>query len=92
MQHGTAIVNAAGMINALDIQGKDIKQANIVCLGAGAAEIACLELLIKFGAQCDKIHMLDTKGIVHTRRNDLNEYKKTDLANQIHVPQLSNHF
>jgi len=75
-QHGTAIVTAAGMINALDIQGKDIKQANIVCLGAGAAAIACMELLIKCGAQREKIYMLDTKGIVHTRRNDLNEYKK----------------
>lgn len=75
-QHGTAIVTAAGLMNALDIQGKDIKQANIVCLGAGAAAIACMELLIKCGAQREKIYMLDTKGIVHTRRDDLNEYKK----------------
>ena len=75
-QHGTAIVTAAGMMNALDIQGKDIKQANIVCLGAGAAAIACMELLIKCGAQREKIYMLDTKGILHTRRSDLNEYKK----------------
>ncbi|WDD99676.1 malic enzyme-like NAD(P)-binding protein [Thalassomonas actiniarum] len=75
-QHGTAIVTCAGMLNALDIQGKDIKQANIVCLGAGAAAIACMELLIKCGAQREKIYMLDTKGIVHTRRDDLNEYKK----------------
>jgi malate dehydrogenase (oxaloacetate-decarboxylating)(NADP+) len=75
-QHGTAIVTAAGMINALDIQGKDIKQAEIVCLGAGAAAIACMELLIKCGAQREKIYMLDTKGVVHTRRDDLNEYKK----------------
>ncbi len=75
-QHGTAIVTAAGMMNALDIQGKDIAQANIVCLGAGAAAIACMELLIKCGAQREKIYMLDSKGIVHTRRDDLNEYKK----------------
>lgn len=75
-QHGTAIVTAAGMMNALDIQGKDLQQANIVCLGAGAAAIACMELLIKCGAQREKIYMLDTKGIVHTRRDDLNEYKK----------------
>jgi malate dehydrogenase (oxaloacetate-decarboxylating)(NADP+) len=75
-QHGTAIVTAASMMNALDIQGKDIKQANIVCLGAGAAAIACMELLIKCGAQREKIYMLDTKGVVHTRREDLNEYKK----------------
>ncbi len=75
-QHGTAIVTAAGMINALEIQGKDIKYANIVCMGAGAAAIACMELLIKCGAQREKIYMLDTKGVVHTRRDDLNEYKK----------------
>jgi malate dehydrogenase (oxaloacetate-decarboxylating)(NADP+) len=64
------------MINALDIQGKDIKLANSVCLGAGAEAIACMELLIKCGAQREKIYMLDTKGVIHTRRDDLNEYKK----------------
>jgi malate dehydrogenase (oxaloacetate-decarboxylating)(NADP+) len=75
-QHGTAIVTAAGMINALEVQGKDIKHANIVCMGAGAAAIACMELLIKCGAQREKIYMLDTKGVIHTRRDDLNEYKR----------------
>jgi len=75
-QHVTAIVTAAGMINALEVQGKDIKSARIVCLGAGAAAIACMELLIKCGAQREKIYMLDRKGVVHTRRDDLNEYKK----------------
>lgn len=74
-QHGTAIVTAAGMINALDVQGKEICSAKIVCLGAGAAAIACMELLIKCGAQRENIYMLDRKGIVHTRRDDLNEYK-----------------
>ncbi len=75
-QHGTAIVTAAGIINALEVQGKDIKEAKIVCLGAGAAAIACMELLIKCGAQREKIYILDTKGVIHTRRDDLNEYKK----------------
>lgn len=75
-QHGTAIVTAAGMINALEIQGKQLRHANIVCMGAGAAAIACMELLISCGAQREKIYMLDTKGVVHTRRDDLNEYKK----------------
>jgi malate dehydrogenase (oxaloacetate-decarboxylating)(NADP+) len=75
-QHGTAIVTAAGMINALEIQGKELRDANIVCMGAGAAAIACMELLIKCGAQREKIYMLDTKGVIHTRRDDLNEYKK----------------
>ncbi|NQZ87151.1 MAG: malate dehydrogenase [Colwellia sp.] len=75
-QHGTAIVTAAGMLNALEIQGKSIRSANIVCMGAGAAAIACMELLIKCGAQREKIYMLDTKGVIHTRRDDLNEYKR----------------
>ncbi|QFU22727.1 malate dehydrogenase [Shewanella eurypsychrophilus] len=74
-QHGTAIVTAAALLNALDIQDKDITHADIVCLGAGAAAIACMELLIQCGAKREKIYMLDTKGVVHTRRTDLNEYK-----------------
>lgn len=74
-QHGTAIVTAAGMLNALEIQGKKLKDALIVCLGAGAAAIACMELLIKCGALREHIYMLDRKGVIHTRRDDLNEYK-----------------
>ncbi|MGM0481552.1 MAG: malic enzyme-like NAD(P)-binding protein [Pseudomonadota bacterium] len=74
-QHGTAIVTAAGMLNALEVQGKELKNAQIVCMGAGAAAIACMELLIKCGAQREHIYMLDSKGVIHTRRNDLNEYK-----------------
>lgn len=74
-QHGTAIVTAAGMLNALEIQGKDIESATIVCMGAGAAAVACMELLIKCGAQREKIYMLDRKGVIHTRRDDLTEHK-----------------
>lgn len=74
-QHGTAIVTSAGMLNALEIQGKSIHDCTIVCLGAGAAAIACMELLIKCGAQRERIYMLDRKGVIHTRRSDLNEYK-----------------
>ena len=75
-QHGTAIVTAAGMLNALEVQGKNLHDAQIVCLGAGAAAIACMELLIKCGAQREHIYMLDRKGVIHTRRDDLNEYKE----------------
>ncbi len=74
-QHGTAIVTAAGLLNALEIQGKSLPKSRIVCLGAGAAAIACMELLIKCGAQRENIYMLDSKGVIHTRREDLNEYK-----------------
>lgn len=75
-QHGTAIVTAAGMLNAIELQGKELAESTIVCLGAGAAAIACMELLIKCGAQREKIYMLDRKGVIHTRRDDLNEHKK----------------
>ncbi|HAS64038.1 MAG TPA: malate dehydrogenase [Vibrio sp.] len=75
-QHGTAIVTAAGMLNAIELQGKKLEEATIVCLGAGAAAVACMELLIKCGAMREKIYMLDRKGVIHTRRDDLNEYKK----------------
>ncbi len=75
-QHGTAIVTAAGMINALEVQGKKIEDAKIVCMGAGAAAIACMELLISCGAQREKIYMLDRQGVIHTRRDDINEYKQ----------------
>ncbi|MDC0610080.1 malate dehydrogenase [Vibrio sp.] len=75
-QHGTAIVTAAGMLNALELQGKNLHDCTIVCLGAGAAAVACMELLIKCGAMREKIYMLDRKGVIHTRRDDLNEYKQ----------------
>jgi malate dehydrogenase (oxaloacetate-decarboxylating)(NADP+) len=74
-QHGTAIVTAAGMLNALEIQGKSIHDVTIVCMGAGAAAVACMELLIKCGAQRERIYMLDRKGVIHTRRDDLTKHK-----------------
>ena len=74
-QHGTAIVTAAAMLNALEIQGKDIATAKIVCLGAGAAAIACMRLLITLGAQRENLYMIDRKGVIHRDRDDLNQYK-----------------
>jgi len=74
-QHGTAIVTAAGMLNALELQGKKIEEAKIVCLGAGAAAVACMKLLISCGAQSENILMLDRKGVIHSGREDLNQYK-----------------
>ncbi|MBU2878868.1 MULTISPECIES: malic enzyme-like NAD(P)-binding protein [Alteromonadaceae] len=75
-QHGTAIVTAAGMLNALEIQGKNVADVNVVCMGAGAAAVACMELLIKCGAQRERIYMLDRKGVIHTRRDDLTPHKQ----------------
>ncbi|MGX9461683.1 malic enzyme-like NAD(P)-binding protein [Shewanella sp. A14] len=74
-QHGTAIVTAAGMLNALEIQGKKIDDAVFVCLGAGAAAIACMTMIVKCGALRENVYMLDRQGVIHTRREDINEYK-----------------
>ncbi len=75
-QHGTAIVTAAGMLNALQIQGKQLENVRIVCMGAGAAAVACMELLIDCGANPANIYMLDRKGVIHSERTDLNEHKR----------------
>ena len=74
-QHGTAIIVAAGLLNALEIQGKTIDNVQIVCVGAGAAGIACMELLIRMGANKNNIFMLDSKGVIHTERHGLGPYK-----------------
>lgn len=75
-QHGTAIVTAAGLLNALELRGKDIKDAKIVCLGAGAAALAILKLLVELGADKANIFMCDSKGVVHDGRDDLSVYKQ----------------
>ncbi|MBA1279775.1 MULTISPECIES: malic enzyme-like NAD(P)-binding protein [Pseudomonadaceae] len=74
-QHGTAIVTAAGMLNALEIAGKTLEQAKIVCLGAGAAATSCMKLLVSMGAKIENIFMIDRKGVIHAGRDDLNQYK-----------------
>lgn len=74
-QHGTAIVIAAGMLNALEIAGKTLEEAHIVCLGAGAAAIAGMKLLISLGAKAENIFMVDRTGVIHSGRDDLNQYK-----------------
>ncbi|MFN2338473.1 MAG: malic enzyme-like NAD(P)-binding protein [Gammaproteobacteria bacterium] len=74
-QHGTAIIIAAGLLNALELQGKTLEQARIVCLGAGAAGIASMHLLRAMGASRDNILMVDRKGVIHGDRDDLNEHK-----------------
>jgi len=75
-QHGTAIIICAGLLNALHLQGKSLGQASIVCLGAGAAGIASMRLLIALGAKPENILMVDRKGVIHAGRDDLNIYKQ----------------
>lgn len=75
-QHGTAIIVAAGLINALDLTGRDIKTTKLVCNGAGAAGIACLELIKAMGFPSDNIILCDTKGPIYEGRKDgLNQWK-----------------
>lgn len=74
-QHGTAIVVAAGLLNALELQHKQLKDIQIVCVGAGAAGIASMRLLLALGADKEKMLLLDTEGVIHTGRSDLNSYK-----------------
>ena len=87
-QHGTAIVTAAGMINALELQGKNIEESIIVCMGAGAAATACMKLLISCGVKSEHVFMLDRKGVIHAGRDDLNQYKMM-FANETDKRTLS---
>ena len=86
-QHGTAIISAAGLKNALDVIGKDIKKVRIVVNGAGAAAISCTKLYMALGAEKKNIVMLDSKGVISVSRQDLNEQKRffATERNDIHT-------
>ena len=75
-QHGTAIISGAGLINALEIAGKRIEDVKIVVNGAGAASISCTKLYLMLGARKENIVMCDSKGVITTRRTNLNETKR----------------
>ena len=75
-QHGTAIVVAAGIINGLELINKKIATVKIVVSGAGAAAIACLNLLVNLGADKKNIFVCDSKGVIHVQRENLDESKK----------------
>ncbi len=75
-QHGTAIIAAAGMINAMQLTGRDIKTTRLVCNGAGAAGIACLDLIKAIGFEPSNVILCDTKGVVYRDRKDgMNQWK-----------------
>ena len=76
-QHGTAIIIAAGLLNALELQGKTLPESTIVVLGAGAAGIASVRLLEAMGADPEKILVIDRKGVIHPGRDDLTEHKQS---------------
>ena len=80
-QHGTAVICAAGLINALHLSGKKIEDVRIVLNGAGAAGIACLELLKSMGAKHDNCIMCDTKGVIYQGRTEgMNQWKSAHAA------------
>ncbi len=74
-QHGTAIISAAGLINALRLVKKELSQVRIVVNGAGASAIACTKLFVSLGANKSNIVMLDSKGVLRADRTDLDKYK-----------------
>ncbi len=84
-QHGTAIIAAAGLLNALDLTGRDLKSARMVVNGAGAAAIACVELIKSMGMPHDNVIMCDTSGVIYQGREEgMNQWKsahavKTEL-------------
>jgi malate dehydrogenase (oxaloacetate-decarboxylating)(NADP+) len=79
-QHGTAIVAAAGLINACHLTGRDLAETRLVVNGAGAAAIACVELIKAMGARAENIILCDTKGVVHRDRRDLNQWKSAHAS------------
>jgi len=75
-QHGTAIISAAGLINALEITGKKVEEIKVVVNGAGASAISCTKLYVALGVKKENVVMVDSKGVVNVKRNDLNKYKQ----------------
>ncbi len=87
-QHGTAVIIAAGLLNALELQGKRLPDVRIVCLGAGAAGIASMRLLLTLGARKDHLTLVDRAGVIHGARTDLNVYKQ-EFARDTHERTLA---
>ena len=86
-QHGTAIISAAALINALEIAGKDIDKVKMVINGAGAAAIACTKLYIKIGVKKENIIMCDSKGVINKNRNNLTA-EKLEFVQDTHLDDL----
>ena len=88
-QHGTAIISAAGLINALMVAGKKIEDAKIVVNGAGAAAISCTRLYCAFGARKENVVMLDSKGVITADRDNLNAQKREFATSRTDVHTLA---
>ena len=88
-QHGTAIISAAGLINALIVAGKKIEDVKIVVNGAGAAAISCTRLYCAFGAKKENVVMLDSKGVITADRDNLNAQKREFATTRTDVHTLA---
>ena len=88
-QHGTAIISAAGLLNALEVAGKKIEDIKIVVNGAGAAAISCTKLYVALGAKIENIVMLDSKGVITSDRENLTEQKKMFATDRRDVHTLA---
>lgn len=75
-QHGTAIISGAGLLNSLEITGKKIEDIRLVVCGAGAAAISCSKLYLSLGVKKGNIVMVDSKGVINSKRKDLNKFKQ----------------
>lgn len=87
-QHGTAIISGAGLLNALEIQGKEIDKIQLVVNGAGAAAVSCTRLYMALGVKKENIVMCDSKGVITTSRKDLN-LQKQEFATDRQITTLS---
>jgi len=81
-QHGTAIISGAGLLNSLEITGKKIEDLKMVVCGAGAAAISCSRLYVKLGVRKENIVMVDSKGVINSKRKDLNKYKQEFITDR----------
>jgi malate dehydrogenase (oxaloacetate-decarboxylating)(NADP+) len=75
-QHGTAIISSAGLLTALELTGKKIDEIKVVVNGAGASAVSCTKLYISIGVKPENVVMCDSRGVINTKRTDLNEIKK----------------
>ena len=87
-QHGTAIISAAALLNALELVNKKIEDVKIVVSGAGAAAIACTKLYISFGAKLDNIVMTDSKGVINNSREGLTTVSYTHYQDPFQFPDM----
>jgi len=87
-QHGTAIISTAALLNGLKVVGKDIGQIKLVCSGAGAAAIACLDLMVKLGVRRENVFVTDSKGVIYAGRDAAMEPNKARYAQKTAAREL----